>query len=485
MLFRQLFDPQLAQYAYLVGCEDTGEALLVDPQRDIDRYLDAARSEGLAVTAVAETHIHADFLSGAREVAEETGTTVYLSGEGGPDWSYRWGEGYDVQLLDDGDTFTVGSVELRALHTPGHTPEHLSFLVTDGGSDAPVPMGLLSGDFVFVGDTGRPDLLETAAGEQGAGDEGAQALYGSVQRFLEMDDHLQVWPGHGAGSACGKALGSVPETTVGYERAVSPAMRAAQEGEAAFTSYILDEQPEPPLYFARMKEQNRDGVPLLGALPEPEALSPDDLGALAGASGSTVIDARADREDFMRGHLPGALYVPFGKSFPTLAGSYVEADQQIVLIIEEAHVEEALRSLVRVGLDRVAGYATPQALAAHTDAGGALASLSMIDAGAMETQRQSGAQVLDVRSLGEYRSGHVPGAALVPHTRLPAATDDLPRGRRLLVHCGSGQRASSAASLLARRGFDVAHVNDHFSNWADAHPGDVETSAPRADAVRT
>jgi hydroxyacylglutathione hydrolase len=182
----------------------------------------------------------------------------------------------------------------------------------------------------------------------------------------------------------------------------------------------------------------------------------------------------------MRGHLPGALYTPFGKRFPTLVGSYADPEQPVYLIIDEDHIDAAVRSLVRVGLDRVEGYATPQTLAAYAESGGALDAIPMIDAGEMEARRNDGAQVLDVRSLGEYRSGHVPEAVLAPHTRLGERTDALPDDRTLLVHCGSGQRASSAVSFLKRRGFDVAHVNDHYSNWADAHPGAVETGEPSA-----
>lgn len=481
MLFRQLFDDQLAQYAYLVGCQQTGEALLIDPERDIDRYLEAVRGEGLRLTAVAETHIHADFLSGARELAETTGAKVYLSGEGGKDWTYRWGAGCDVEFLHDGDTFYVGNVRITAVHTPGHTPEHLSFLVTDEGGGQDVPMGIASGDFVFVGDTGRPDLLETATGQQGAMKEGARSLYASVQRFLNLDDYLQVWPGHGAGSACGKALGSVPETTVGYERRANPALEAAQQGEDAFTEYILTDQPEPPLYFTRMKHLNRDGVPPLGALPAPRALPAHELADRANEPAATVIDARPHREDFMRGHLSGAIYAPFGKSFPTIAGSYVDPESAIYLVVVEEHLEAAVRSLVRVGLDHVEGYLTPQGLAAYGTSGGALDSIPMIDMEALETERQiPGTHVVDVRSLTEYRAGHVPGALLAPHTRLAEHTSRLPHDKTLLVHCGSGLRASSAASLLKRRGFEVKHVNDRFSNWADAHPDIAEQGQPAA-----
>ena len=189
MFFRQIFDDKLAQYAYLIGCQQTGEALLIDPERDIDRYVELAAEECLEITAVTETHIHADFLSGAREFAERYGTRVYLSDEGSDDRKYTWPDrgNYDVVLLKDGDTFRVGNVRVEAQHTPGHTPEHMSFLITDEGGGADRPMGIASGDFVFVGALGRPDLLETVAGQAGAREPAARALYHSVQRFLEME----------------------------------------------------------------------------------------------------------------------------------------------------------------------------------------------------------------------------------------------------------------------------------------------------------
>jgi hydroxyacylglutathione hydrolase len=266
MLVRQIVDDQLAQYAYLIGCQQTGEALLVDPERDIDRYVGVAAAEGLRIVAVAETHIHADFLSGARQFAATfPGTRVYLSGEGGPDWQYEWpaADAAAVTLLRDGDAFHVGRIEIRAWHTPGHTPEHLSYFVTDRGAGATDAVAIVSGDFVFVGDVGRPDLLETAAGLRGTIEPSARRLYQSARRFLTLPDYLQVWPGHGAGSACGKALGAVPFTTVGYERRVSPALAATASGERAFTDFIVAGQPEPPDYFARMKQLNRVGPPVL------------------------------------------------------------------------------------------------------------------------------------------------------------------------------------------------------------------------------
>lgn len=476
MYFRQIPDPSLAQYAYLVGCQKTGEALVVDPERDVDRYLGAAAKAGLRITHVAETHIHADFLSGARALAEAAGAHLYLSAEGeSAGWGARWAAARDdVTFLHDGDTFAVGNVGVRALHSPGHTPEHMAFLVTDHGGGAEEPMGLLSGDFVFVGDLGRPDLLEQAAGVAGAQEPAALQLYRSAQRFLALDDFVQVWPGHGAGSACGKALGAVPQSTVGYERRFNGGLGAVGRGEAAFVAAILDGQPEPPLYFARMKQQNRDGVPPLGALPVPAALGVDRLGALGPEA--VVADTRGDRSAFMAAHLPGALYAPLDATFSTTIGSYVtDPETPLVLVLPEDRLDEAVRALVRVGLDRVVAYATPETLAAYVLGGGATASIPEVSFEAV-CDRAPEAAVLDVRRRPEREAARVPGSAWVPHTRLAARLADVPAGRPLFVHCQSGIRAAVASAFLARQGRDVAYVNDdmaHYRAIADV----VETGA--------
>ncbi len=274
MFFRMLYDDKLAQASYIIGCQAVGEALIIDPQRDVDRYIQACVKEGLEITAVAETHIHADFLSGARELAEKTGATVYLSDEGDADWKYLWqdkktgGGSYDHLLVLDGDIFRVGNIEIEVIHTPGHTPEHICFLITDKGGGASEPMGIASGDFVFVGDVGRPDLLETAAGVAGVKETSARVLRQSLLEFQKLPDFLQLWPGHGAGSACGKTLGAVPQSTVGYEKRFNPAVNAAVD-EERFVRFILYGQPEPPLYFARMKKENKEGPAILGRFLNP------------------------------------------------------------------------------------------------------------------------------------------------------------------------------------------------------------------------
>lgn len=465
MFFRQIVDDKLAQHAYLVGCQRSREAVVIDPQRDIDRYVAIARREGLRITAVTETHIHADFLSGCLEFTERHGCRAYLSAEGGPNWEYEWAEGRDrVTLLRDGDSFIVGGIDIRAVHTPGHTPEHISFMITDRGSGASEPMGMVSGDFIFVGDLGRPDLLESAAGHAGEMEPSARRLYDSAVRVFELPDYLRIWPGHGAGSACGKALGAIPDTTAGYEKRFSPALAAVKGGEDAFVAYILDGQPEPPLYFGRMKIENRRGPSLLGPLPRPRRLTGAEVLSVAADPGSVVVDTRADRLGYYEAHVPGSIYAPLNKSFPTIAGCYVDPASRISLVCEEAQVEEAVRDLVRIGLDRITSWTPPAELEACRANGSRLASIEVIDFGDVERRRaDADVHVLDVRRATEFARSRIDGATNIAHTRLAARLEELPRDCELLVHCLSGARASAAASLLEREGFRVAAVNDIFT----------------------
>lgn len=475
MLIRQIVDEKLAQNAYLIGCQRTGEALLIDPERDVDRYLALAEREGLRVAAVAETHIHADFLSGARELgARVPGLRVYLSGEGGPDWQYAWPaqDGVAVTLLHDGDIFTVGNVEIRAWHTPGHTPEHLTYVVTDRGGGATTPVALVSGDFLFVNDLGRPDLLESAVGVTGSMQSAARQLYTSALGLAEVDDHVQVWPGHGAGSACGKALGAMPTSTVGYERLTSPALRKVAEGENEFVAFILADQPEPPMYFAAMKRLNKLGPPVLGAVPTPPRLSAVDLAARLALGDLQVVDTRSDRRQFFAGHLPGSFHAPLTNAFPTVIGSMLDPEQGIVLLIDQADVDEAVRDLLRIGFDHVEGWVSLSALGDLQADGQVMHRIPSIDFEEFEHRRRTGPlSVLDVRSASEYAERRVPGAVNVAHTRLLGRLAEVENPGPLYVHCGTGVRASAAAALLARHGLDVVHVDGAFSAWQPAASG--------------
>jgi len=472
MFMRMIYDENLAAASYLIGCQRTGEAIVIDPERDVDRYIELAKKEGLRITAVAETHIHADFVSGSRELAERTGCLVLVSGLGGADWSYGWldkksgGGSYAHTLLKDGDRFTIGNIDFQVIHTPGHTPEHICFLVTDRGGGADAPLGIATGDFVFVGDLGRPDLLESAAGVKGMADASARQLFRTVRRLEGLPDYVQVWPAHGAGSACGKALGAVPMSTVGYEKRFNPAIRAATD-EGGFVKFILADQPEPPLYFARMKRINRDGPPLLGELPRPRKLDGAELKSIDTAR-TAVVDARP-WSAFMAGHIPGAMFHPYNSSFVTDAGSMISEREDIVLIIEPARLDAAVRDLVRVGLDRIVGWCEPAGMDAYKAAGGRTVATAEVDIAEGRRLAETGAAtVLDVRRASEFSQGHIPGATNISHTRLAAHVENVPKDKPVLINCRSGGRSARAAALLQRRGYDVINLAGGFLAWEKA-----------------
>jgi len=467
MFLRQIPDHALAQYAYLIGCQRTGEAVIVDPERDIDRYLELAAENGFRLTAVAETHIHADYLSGARELVERHGAVAYLSAEGGPDWQFEWAKGNpSARFLHDGDVFKVGNIELKAILSAGHTPEHISYLVTDIGGGATEPIALLSGDFIFVGDVGRPDLLESAAGQAGVMEPSARQLYTSLRATAELPDHIQILPAHGAGSACGKALGAVPVSVMGYERRFNGALREALAGEEdAFVKDILSGQPEPPLYFARMKRDNKIGPALLpgGALPKPRRINADEFTALVKQGKHSLLDLRTDRAAFMDRHVTGSLFAPLsGGKLPLVAGSYLDENASIILLVNDAgEVEEAVRQLIRIGLDKVETWLpASEALAvdeitAHQES---ITTAHLAEALAANPA----AAVLDVRGAGEFAAGHVKGAVNIAYTRLAARISEVPNGSPLYIHCGSGLRAAFATSFLAGEGHEVVYVNGLF-----------------------
>jgi hydroxyacylglutathione hydrolase len=305
MIFRRFYDDALAQASYMIACEHSSEAIVIDPNMDLETYLRAACDEGVRIVAITETHIHADFASGARALAAATGAMLHVSGEGGAEWQYAFANEDRVHTLRDGDSLTVGRVRMDVLHTPGHTPEHLTFVVTDSARSE-IPVGAITGDFIFVGDVGRPDLLERAAGRAGTMRAAAASLYNSVQAFKKLPDHLQIWPGHGAGSACGKAMSSASHSTLGYERAANWAFAPMSESE--FVDLVLDGQPAAPPYFGAMKLRNRDaGIPRKLTLPR--ILEPEDAEQLSTAGSALIVDVR-NEDEWLRGHIPGAVLVP-------------------------------------------------------------------------------------------------------------------------------------------------------------------------------
>ena len=461
MLLRRFYDDDLAQASFLIGCQATGDAIVVDPHRDSDVYVEAAEREGMVIRYVTETHIHADFLSGSRQLARRAGATLLLSGDGDEDWQYGFAELEGARIVHDGDEIELGNITLRVLHTPGHTPEHVSFMITDGAASTE-PMGVLTGDFLFVGDVGRPDLLEKAAGIANTMDAGARVLYGSLQRFRQLPDYLQILPGHGAGSACGKALGSVPTTTLGYEKLVNWAFQC--ENEDQFVARVLEDQPEPPAYFAHMKRMNRDGPPLLDRLPEPPLMGVDTLAARV--QDGIVVDVRR-RDAFAEGHVPGTLSIPHGGDFTNWAGSLLPYDRPIHLIAGDAEQARGVaRDMAMIGLDRVEGYWPVSALDVWSRTRGALQTTPVVDwVQAERALRDEGAQLLDVRRQTEWNEGHVALATHVHLGNLRSRLDELPEDRPILVYCRTGQRSAIGAALLQAEGFaDVRNVEGGFSD---------------------
>lgn len=451
MYFKHVYDEGLAQASFIIGCQEEGTAIVVDPRRDVRTHLELAAQNGLRIVAVTETHIHADYLSGAKELAEQTGATLYLSDEGGADWQYA----FPHKGLRDGSQIKLGNITVSALHTPGHTPEHLSFLVSDGAR-TPEPVMLLTGDFVFVGDLGRPDLLDEAAEGTDTRFAGAQQLFGSLQNtFLTLPDYVQIWPGHGSGSACGKALGAVPSTTVGYERSFAWWSTFVLNGDAAgFTRELLSGQPDVPSYFSRMKRQNKNGPASVPTHELPE-LEPTAL------TGNLLLDTRP-RETYHHGSVPNAINLTRGKNFETWAGWLIDPEERPLVLLAADKIEaQGLRErLWRVGVDNIVGYVTSL---------GTLPLQKNSPLSPHEFDALTDKFVLDVRTKAEYAAGHIPGATRIHAGRLPERLSELPQDAPIVVHCQSGMRSPAAASLLRAHGFgNVRELAGGYPNWLRA-----------------
>jgi hydroxyacylglutathione hydrolase len=461
MLLRYFYDAALSQASYLVGCPATGDALIVDPARDITPYLQVAAQENLRIRHVAETHIHADFVSGSRELAARTGASLYLSQMGDANWQYGYAQEPNVILVRAGDRWMVGNLRLEVMHTPGHTPEHIALIVTDT-RQADQPVGIFTGDFLFVGDVGRPDLLEGLTGDTlNSKEAGARHQFQSIQRIKQLPDYLQIWPGHGAGSACGKAIGAVPSTTLGYEKLFNPAFQFNDEEQ--FVAWLLADQPEIPRYFAQMKKVNKAGPALLATLPTPTRVTRRTLDEHI-AAGDLVIDLRP-ATDYRRAYLPGTINIPeTGRNFSTYVGWFVDYNRPLYLILPDAaEVGEVLGSLRAIGVDQVAGFAGPDVL---TNGSETMPIISAEEVAAR--QPANGLVIVDVRGHNEYREQHIAGARNIPLGFLPQSLDQLPHDNTIILHCSSGYRSQIAASLLRANGFDnVMGLHDSQEQWSE------------------
>jgi len=461
MLLKYFYDPALAHASYMVGCQKAGEAIIVDPGRDVQQYLEAAAKEGVKIVAAADTHIHADYVSGVRELADRHDAKLYLSDEGPAEWKYLFADRYPHQLLTDGDTFSIGKVDFEVLYTPGHTPESLSFVLTDRGGGADQPMGIFTGDFVFVGSIGRPDLLEQAAGIMGTAEPGARDLFRSVQRFRQLPDYLQVWPAHGAGSACGKGLGAIPSSTVGYEKQFNPALQFTDEQE--FVDYILSEQPEAPTYFAVMKRVNKEGPTVLGDHQLPEKLVAKEVTRVA--SEQMVIDIGSS-SSFAAAHVAGTINIPM-KYLAAWAGWLVDYEKPVYLLTSRDELAEATRILHKIGIENIAGFFD----AAEIDATGL-----RTESYSEQTPQQLAAKIakgevilIDVRGDTEWAENHIPQAQRCFLANLPEKLNEFDGDCTLAFQCRSGGRSAIAASIATAAGVqNVVNMTGGINEWVEA-----------------
>lgn len=462
MLLKYFYDDKLAHASYMVGCQRTDEAIIVDAGRDIQQYLDAAAKESMRIVGAADTHIHADYVSGARELAERVRAKLYVSDEGDENWKYEYAHAYNHQLLKEGDTFRIGNVKFEVLYTPGHTPEHISFLLTDMGGGADKPMGIFTGDFIFVGSIGRPDLLEKVAGIANTAVKGAYQQFESIQRFKQLPDYLQVWPAHGAGSACGKGLGAIPSTTVGYEKMFNPMLQYDQASE--FVEALLEDQPEAPPYFAVMKHVNKVGPAIWGDKPLPSRLGVAGLSERV-ASGAQVLDTRAEAT-FAQAHVPGTINISL-KNLAIWSGWLVDYQKPLYLISNPKDLPEVVRVLAKVGIDNVVGYFEANEVAA---AGLMTQSYTIRHAREVADQVINGeVTVIDVRAESEWEENRLPNAQHIMLGYLPQRADELINGQPVVVMCRTGNRSGIAASLLQAQGAkEVINLAGGIVEWKQA-----------------
>jgi hydroxyacylglutathione hydrolase len=450
VIVKRFFEPLLAQNSYLIGCGACGEAIVIDPNRDLQPYIDAAEVANVRITHVTETHIHADFASGSRELAHRTGASLCLSDEGDQDWKYPFPHD---RKLKHGDRITIGNVLIDVLHTPGHTPEHLTFLITDGAV-ADRPIGAVTGDFVFVGDVGRPDLLEKAAKIAGTMESGARTLWKSIQALKPYPDWLQIWPGHGAGSACGKGISAVPHSTLGYERLFNWAFNVKSEDE--FVAQVLTGQPDPPPYFAVMKQVNKTGQQASGPSGQQGRPTLDEVLA----AGHLVVDTRS-AEEFAESHRHGALSIPLNGSFVTWAGWLIPYDRDFYVITDR--IDEVRRALSLIGLDRIAGD-----FSAFAGRGGEeVPQVSVEDLS--KRIPSNGLVLIDVRNDHEWNEGHIPSAIHIPLGQLAGRISEVAADKPIVVHCQAGARSAIAASVLQRMGRkDVTNLVGGYEAYASS-----------------
>jgi glyoxylase-like metal-dependent hydrolase (beta-lactamase superfamily II)/rhodanese-related sulfurtransferase len=456
MIFTQYYLDCLSQASYMIGDESTGRAVVVDPRRDINEYVQDAEAAGLTIELILETHFHADFLSGHLELAEATGATIGLSDIASPE--------FDVRLFADGEKYSLGEIELEILQTPGHTPESISLVVREqSGAE---PWGVLTGDTLFIGDVGRPDLLASIGFER---DDLAEMLYDSLHnKLMPLPDATRVYPAHGAGSACGKNLSTETSSTMGEQRSTNYALLAPDK--QTFIELVTEDQHPAPGYFVYDAILNRKTRDLLDEDAPVDALDLDRTEALV-AGGAMLLDGR-DPDEFGSGHLVGSVNVGLDGRYAEFAGSVVPSDVDIVLVVEQGRELEARNRLARIGFDRVVGFLSDpyQVMIDHPDR---VRRASRLTASDLSDRIESieGLQLVDIRNPGEFALGAIEGAAAMPVGQMPGRIDELDPVKPTVVYCAGGYRSSVAASYLRNHGFeDVSDLLGGYGAWSTPVP---------------
>ena len=454
MFFKQFYLGCLAHASYMIGSE--GEAAVVDPQRDVDQYIAEAEAQSFKIKYVIETHLHADFVSGHRELAARTGADIIFGEKAGAEFPYR--------PVKDAEEISVGRATLRFIETPGHTPESISVLVIDDDVSSE-PQKVLTGDALFIGDVGRPDL---ASGRGYTAEQMAGLLYDSLHdKLMKLDDAVEVYPAHGAGSMCGRNISKETSSTIGEQRRFNYALRPMSKGD--FVRMMTADLPEAPAYFPRDAEINRTGAAALGDLPRPRGLSPEEVAQLS-TQNHIILDVRSSAA-FGTGHVRGALNIGLGGQFATWCGTLIELGTPIVLIADDlAAIDEAVMRLARVGIETVAAY-LDGGMRAWDEAGLEIATIAQMPVDELRERiaEQANLQIVDVRRPGEYADGHVPGAINLTLAHLERELSTLDSDRSTAVICASGYRSSAATSILERRGFSQPfNIVGGTNGWRNA-----------------
>ena len=449
LVFEPIETEGLAEISYLVGDDDEGIAAVFDPRADVDIYVELARAKNVSITHIFETHIHADLVSGARELCSRVESArIFVSHEGGARY------GFAHEAVKDGDTFTLGSVVITARHTPGHTPEHVAYLLAE--ADHPeTPWGVLTGDSLFVSSAGRPDLLGASETEKLA----AQQFHTLRDFYLKLPDSVIIYPGHGSGSPCGADIGDRLSSTIGYERPFNPFLQF--DDVKLFTKYAVSTAPPVPKYYPLMKKVNAEGPEILGGLPPVPGLPPKAFKKAIEEKTGVLVDTRTMLA-FGAAHIAGALNIGGTPLLSIWAGALLDPDKPILLILEsDSEIEEIVRLFVRTGFTRFAAYLVG-GMKAWQNAGFPFAQVGQMTVHELKGAR-NGLQILDVRSQREWNDGHVPGAQHIFLSELRKRTSELDKSKPVAVYCATGYRASIAASILRQEGF--ATVNNVPGSW--------------------